>query len=281
MKLHISVNRKNRMLMIGLLLGLLMIGITVIGPFFITHETKMMEASLKLIAPCREYPLGTDNFGRCILCRIIEGAAITLGTAFSVIGLTMVFGTFLGVISGYFGGVVDGVIMRLVDVFMAFPGTIFTIAILAVFGSGQQNVVIALTIVSWPRYARIARGEVLHIKQAQYIEAAVAMGNKKSALILRYFLPAVITKILVVATQSISSVVLQSSAMSFLGLGVKPPTPDWGYMITEGKEYIRSAWWLCFFPGLAIFLTSIAFNFLGDGIRDVLDQRLRETNTYE
>lgn len=275
------LNRKNEMMGIGLILCLLLIGITLIGPVFIHHETKLMDAANKLISPCAEYPLGTDNFGRCILCRIVEGAGLTLGTAAAVILFTMGIGTILGVISGYCGGIVDTVLMRTVDVFMAFPGTVFTIAILAVFGSGQQNVILALTIVSWPRYARVARGEVLMLKQSQYVEAASAIGDSRTAVILRYFIPSIVSKILVIGTQSFSSVVLQSSAMSFLGLGVTPPTPDWGYMISEGKEYIRSAWWLTFFPGMAVFLTAMAFNFLGDGIRDILDQRMKAANTYE
>ena len=280
MKRHI-VHRKNAVLTFGIVLAAVMLLLTILGPFFTTHETELMDASQKLIRPCREYPLGTDNFGRCIWCRIIHGARITLGTAFAVILLTMILGTLIGVISGFCGGVIDGVLMRLVDIIMAFPSTIFTIAILAVFGAGQRNVVLALTIVSWTRYARIARGEVLMIRNSQYIEAAAAIGNSRGYIMLHYFLPAVISKILVIATQSISSIVLQSSTMSFLGLGVTPPTPDWGYMISEGKEYIRSAWWLPLFPGLAVFFTSIAFNFIGDGIRDVLDSRMKEAKTYE
>jgi len=278
---HFSVNRKNRMLFLGLVMITILLAVTLIGPFFIHHETKLMDAGLKLISPCMEYPLGTDNFGRCIFCRIVEGAKITLGTTVSVIVITCMIGTVIGMISGFAGGLVDSILMRIVEIFMAFPGTIFTIAILAVFGAGQQNVILALSIVSWPRYARIARGEVLMMRKNQYIEAATVIGDSRKTIMLHYFLPAVLSKILVVATQSVSSVVLQSSAMSFLGLGVKPPTPDWGYMISEGKEYIRAAWWLPFFPGMAVFFTSISFNFLGDGIRDILDQRMKEANTYE
>ncbi|MEA3293555.1 MAG: nickel transporter permease, partial [Euryarchaeota archaeon] len=219
---------------------------------------------------------GTDNLGRCMLSRIIYGARISLQIGIIVVGITSVIGITLGMIAGYYGGVLDELIMRGVDILLVFPGIILALVIAGILGPGLFNVMLALAIVGWTGYARVVRGVVLSVKEKEYVESARALGVGDWYIITRHILPSCVAPIIVIATLGMAYVILAAAALSFLGLGAQPPTPEWGSMLNNGKNFMRTAPHLTIFPGLAIMITILAFNFIGDGLRDALDPRLRE-----
>lgn len=270
------VNRKNIMLALGICFTLAIAATALFAPLLEPHNPTRMELSQKFIAPCREFILGTDHMGRDILSRIIEGSRVSLATAASVVGVSAAAGVALGMASGYIGGLADMLIMRAADVLLAFPVIVFALALSAVIGRGQVNLVAAMCFVQWTRYARVARGETVMLRNAEYIEAAKAIGNSPFQIIVKYIFPNVISKILILASLDIGAVILYCSSLSFLGLGPQPPSPDWGVMISEGKDYMQYAPWIAIFPGLAIAFSALSFNMLGDGLRDLLDPRLKE-----
>lgn len=270
------MNRKNYILYIGAGLSLLLVLITLAAPWLEPYDPTKMELSQKFIAPCREFIFGTDHLGRDIFSRIIEGSRVSLSIAVFVVFFSALAGIVLGMISGYVGGAVDMIIMRIVDVLLAFPAMIFALALSTMIGTGQKNLIIAITCVQWTRYARIARGEALMLKNAEYIEAARSIGNNTVQVLFKYVFPNIISKILIMASMDIGSIILYCASLSFLGLGAQPPSPDWGVMISEGKDYLQYAPWLTIFPGLAIAVSALAFNMLGDGLRDMLDPRMKE-----
>ena len=218
--------------------------------------------------------LGTDNFGRDILSRIIYGSRISLLIGIVVVSIAATIGTFLGIIAGYFGGWVDETIMRVVEIFYAFPFLILAIAVIALFGPSIFNVMWVLGLVSWPLYARLVRAQVLTLRETDYVEAARAAGMGSWRIMFRHILPNSLTPVLVMATFGIPEAILASAALGFLGLGVQPPTPEWGVMISEGKDFIRRAPYLITWPGVAIMIVVLSFNFVGDGLRDALDPKL-------
>ncbi len=270
------VNRKNYILYIGLILSALIVLVTVFAPFLEPYDPTKMELSQKFIAPCREFILGTDHLGRDIFSRVIEGSRVSLSIAVIVVFFSAVLGVVLGMISGYVGGTVDMLIMRVVDVLLAFPTIIFALALSTMLGTGQINLIIAITCIQWTRYARIARGETLILKNAEYVEAARSIGNNTVQVLRKYIFPNVVSKIIILASLDIGTIILYCASLSFLGLGAQPPSPDWGVMISEGKDYMQYAPWLTLFPGLAIAISALAFNMLGDGLRDLLDPRMKE-----
>ena len=270
------VNRKNYILYIGAFLSVFVLLVTVFGPFFEPYNPTKMELSQKFIAPCREFIFGTDHLGRDIFSRVIEGARVSLVIAGCVVLFSAVLGVVLGMISGYVGGAVDMIIMRVVDALLAFPTIIFALALSTMMGTGQMNLIIAITCIQWTRYARIARGETLMLKNAEYVEAARSIGNNTAQILAKYIFPNVVSKIIILASLDIGTIILYCASLSFLGLGAQPPSPDWGVMISEGKDYIQYAPWLTLFPGLAIAVSALAFNMLGDGLRDLLDPRMKE-----
>ncbi|MFR0985474.1 MAG: nickel transporter permease [Frisingicoccus sp.] len=270
------VNRKNYILYTGIVLSALIVLVTIFAPFLEPHDPTKMELSQKFIAPCREFIFGTDHLGRDIFSRVIEGARVSLSIAATVVFFSAVLGVVLGMFSGYVGGATDMLIMRVVDVLLAFPTIIFALALSTMMGTGQTNLIIAITCIQWTRYARIARGETLMLKNAEYVEAAKSIGNNTVQILGKYICPNVISKIIILASLDIGTIILYCASLSFLGLGAQPPSPDWGVMISEGKDYMQYAPWLTLFPGLTIAFSALAFNMLGDGLRDLLDPRMKE-----
>ncbi len=223
----------------------------------------------------RIHPLGTDPLGRDILSRIIHGSRIALSVGLAAVMISGVLGMAVGLVSGYFGGRVDDFFMRLADIQLAFPFILLAIAVIGVLGPSLRNIIIVIGVSSWVVYARVVRGEVLSIREREFVQAAVALGSRDWRILARHVLPNAFTPWLVVATLDMARVIVIESALSFLGLGVQPPTPTWGGMLADGRVYLSTAWWLATFPGLAILVTVLGINLLGDGLRDTLDPRLK------
>ncbi len=224
--------------------------------------------------PSPAHPFGTDDLGRDILSRTIYGAQISLKIAILAQGIGTVIGVLLGLVTGYFGGLIDALIMRVVDVVMAFPLLIIAIAFVGILGQSENNIILALALVVWPSSARLVRSQVLSIRESEYVTAARSLGVSAQGIIFRHVLPNVITPVVVLLTLGLGGTILAEASLSFLGLGsADQATPSWGKMLTESRAFIRSAWWMPFYPGLAILLTVLGFNLLGDGLRDALDVR--------
>ena len=224
-------------------------------------------------APSAAHIFGTDKLGRDIFTRVIYGARTSLTAAFSVVIIIFGLGTVLGVLAGYFGGWVDTVIMRIADMMVSFPGMVFAMAIAGILGASVRNAVIAVSLVSWTKYARLSRSLVLKIRNRDYVAAAVVTGSKTPYILTRYMVPNVIPTLVITAATDIGGMMLELAGLSFLGFGAKAPTPEWGLMLNEGRQFIQSAPWMMIFPGAAIFIVVVVFNLLGDALRDVLDPR--------
>lgn len=265
---------KNRQFMFFLMLAVLIILTAVFAPF-ITGGVDPLEGSMEnaLQAPCKEHIFGTDKMGRDIFTRVIYGARASLVSTFGVVLLIFLIGTAVGVIAGCFGGIVDAALMRIADMMVAFPGLVLALAVAGIIGSSMKNAIIAITLVSWTKYARLARSLVLKIKDRDYVSAAIVSGSRRSHIIRAYMLPNALPILIITAATDVGSMMLELAALSFLGFGAKPPTPEWGYMLNEGRGLIQSAPWMMIFPGLAIFLVVVVFNMLGDSLRDIMDPR--------
>lgn len=223
----------------------------------------------------REHPLGTDHLGRDILSRILYGGRISLGVGLSAVTLSGLIGVSLGLLAGFHGGRTDAFIMRVVDVFLAIPYILLAMGVVFALGPSLLNVILVMAVTRWVQFARIVRADVLSIREREFVSGARARGSRSTRLLLRHVLPNALTPIIVVATLELAFMIIYESALSFLGLGVQPPTPTWGWMLSDGRNYIATAWWLATFPGLAIMLTVLAVNLLGDWLRDTLDPRLK------
>jgi peptide/nickel transport system permease protein len=223
----------------------------------------------------RVHPLGTDHLGRDILARIIYGSRIALLVGLAAVAISGLLGMAIGLIAGYFGGRVDDFFMRLADVQLAFPFILLAIAVIGVLGPSLTNIIVVIGVSSWVVYARVVRSEVLSIREREFVQAAIALGSRDGRVLARHVLPNTFTPWLVVATLDMARVIVIESALSFLGLGVQPPTPTWGGMLADGRVYLSTAWWLATFPGLAILITVLGINLFGDGLRDTLDPRLK------
>jgi peptide/nickel transport system permease protein len=223
------------------------------------------------------HPLGTDEVGRDILSRILHGSRLTLMIAATAVILGGVAGTFLGIVAGFYGGFVDRILMRLVDIQLALPLMLLALLVVAALGPSFSNLVIVLALTSWIRYARIIRGQVLALREREFVQSAHAIGASTMRIMLRHILPNVLTPALVVATLELARIIIMDAALSFLGLGIQPPNPSWGRMLADGRVYISTAWWIVTFPGLTILLTVLSVNLLGDWLRDYFDPKLRTT----
>ncbi|MDQ2951053.1 MAG: ABC transporter permease [Chloroflexota bacterium] len=256
------------------LIALFAIG-AIFAPFIAPYDPLAQELSARLEPPSAAHWLGTDQLGRDIASRILYGSRISLVIGVVVVGLAGAFGTFVGVIAGYVGGLVDEALMRLTEVFLAFPPLILAMAIAGALGPSLTNAIIAIAAVTWAVYARLARGQILSLRRREYVEAARSIGASPLRIMWRHLLPNAIAPLLIQASFDMGSAIISAAGLSFIGFGAQPPTPEWGVMISEGRNFISTQPWLSLFPGLAILFAVGAFNLLGDGLRDILDPRLR------
>lgn len=267
----ILVLKKNKSFMIYCILALILILISILAPYIAPHDPIQTNMTNSLNGPNAIFPLGTDQLGRDLFSRILYGALNSLKMTFILVITVFIVGTIIGTLAGYFGGIADVIIMRFCDVFLAFPGIIFAIAIAGILGPSSINTIIALAVVNWAKYAMVSRGLAMSIRKKDYIKAAKMGGARQYQIILKYVLPNIIPSLIVMAAMDIGTMLLEISSLSFLGLGAQPPTPEWGYMINEGRAHIQTAPWLMIYPGIAMFITVTIFNLLGEGIRDILD----------
>lgn len=260
-----------------LVMAIILILVSIFAPV-VTGGVDPTKGSLAdaILPPSAEHIFGTDKMGRDIFARVIYGSRISLVASFSVVGLSFVIGMVLGIIAGYFRGIVDAVIMRIADMMVAFPGLVLAMAVAGIMGASIRNAVIAISIVTWPKYARLARSLVLKIRDRDYVSAAIVTGSKTMYMLTRYMLPNALPTLVITAATDIGSLMLELAGLSFLGFGAVSPSPEWGLMLSEGRAYMQKAPWLMVFPGLAIFVTVVIFNMLGDGLRDILDPRSNE-----
>lgn len=263
--------KRNKLALFGIGVLILLITVAIFAPFLAPNDPEKTNVARQTEGPSSEFPLGTDDNGMCILSRLIHGSRIALLIGMLIVAVSGGIGVTLGLISGTMGGWVDEVIMRIVDTFMAFPVLIFAAGMTIAFDRGIYPVIIAVGLITWTRFARVIRGDVLSIKQEKYIESAKAIGESKFSTISKYYLPNVLPSVVVVATIQMPSALLFSATLSFLGIGAQPPTPEWGLMVHEAQEYMWHNPWPITFSGLAIVITVLAFNFMGDGLRDALD----------
>lgn len=265
---------QNKTFVVFSVLALCIIFAAIFAPV-VTGGVDPLKGSLMdaLLPPCKEHIFGTDKMGRDIFTRVIYGARASLTATFGVVALIFLIGSVMGVVSGYFGGVVDAVIMRIADMMLAFPGLVLALAVAGIMGSSIKNAIIAIVVVSWTKYARLARSLVLKIRDRDYVAAAIVTGSKTPYMLLRYMLPNALPTLIITAATDVGSMMLELAAMSFLGFGAKPPAPEWGYMLNEGRACMQTAPWLMIFPGLAIFVVVVVFNMLGDSVRDILDPK--------
>jgi peptide/nickel transport system permease protein len=267
---------KNKAAVVGGFLILLFIVVSIVGPFLTTKDPTEVMVLNKLQPPSAEFWFGTDNFGRDIFTRIIHGMSLTLKVGFLSVAIGGSIGVIFGIVSGYYGGKIDTLIMRVMDVLLAFPGILLALAIVSVLGGSLQNVIIAVAVFSVPAFARIVRSSTLSVRQLEYIDAVKALGASDFRIIFKHILPNVVSPIIVQATLRIATAVLTASGLSFLGLGAQPPEPEWGAMLNDGRTYMKTAPHLMLFPGMMIAIVVLAFNIFGDGLRDALDPKMKK-----
>lgn len=260
----------------------LVVLLALVGPWLAPHDPNKLDVLARFAPPAwleggsTDHLLGTDSLGRDTLSRLILGARVSLLVGLAAVAIGGLIGTTLGLIAGYFGGRVDAVVMRLVDVQLAFPGILLALTVLALLGRSLGNLILVLGIVQWAQYARLVRGHVLSVREQEYVEGARSLGARGGRIVVRHIFPNSTAPIIVIGSFSVATTILAESALSFLGLGVPPSVPTWGGMLSEGRDHLVRAWWLAIFPGLAITLTVLSINLLGDWMRDVLDPNLRD-----
>lgn len=266
--------RRNPLALSGLVIVAVLIAVAAFAPLIAPHDPFVQDLSQRLLPPGTPgHFLGTDDFGRDILSRILHGARITLYIVALVAVTAPVLGLLVGTVAGYFGGWTDAVLMRLTDIFLAFPRLILALALVAVLGPGVENAVLAIALTAWPPYARVARAETLTVRNSDYIAAVRLQGAGAGRIIAGHVVPMCLPSVIIRVTLDMAGVILIAAGLGFLGLGVQPPLPEWGLMISSGRKFLFEQWWVATMPGLAIFIVSLGFNLLGDGLRDVLDPR--------
>lgn len=265
---------RNRLAVAGLLIVVGLVAMAVLAPWIAPYSpTEGDLRTARLLPPSAAHWFGTDDQGRDILSRIVHGSRITLQVVLLVAVLAAPVGLLVGTVAGYAGGWLDAVLMRITDIFLAFPRLILALAFVAALGPGIENAVIAIAITSWPPYARMARAETLTVRQADYIAAVQLIGASPARIVLRHIMPLCLSSVIVRVTLDMAGIILTAAGLGFLGLGAQPPQPEWGAMIAAGRQFVLDQWWVAAGPGLAIFIVSLAFNLLGDGLRDALDPK--------
>jgi len=270
--------QKNKLTMAAVIVAIFIIIIGIIAPYIVPYPEHVKggaDPANKLRPPGGKYLLGTDELGRDIFSRIIYGTRISLQIGVLAVGLSLLIGVPLGIIAGHFGGIVDEVIMRITDVFISFPPMLLAMAIAAFLSPSLTNAMIAIAISWWPWYTRILRSQAVALRERPFVDAAKAMGTPNIKIMLSHILPNCASPLIVQASMDFGSVILTSAALSFLGLGAQPPTPEWGLMLSTSRNYFLTAWWYSIFPGVAMFITVLTFNLLGDGLREILDPKTR------
>lgn len=268
---RLSLNRSGAL---GLIVVALVVGAAVLAPVITPYGPADSDLVKTLQPPSREHWMGTDQLGRDLFTRILYGARVSLTIGLVTVGISGVIGLAVGLISGYLGGLTDVVLMRLVDVQLSFPFILLALVVNAILGIGLQNIILTLIITGWVVYARLVRGEVLALKTLDYVEAARALGAQQMRIVARHLLPNLWTPIIILSSLQVAQFIVAEAAISFLGFGVQPPMASWGNMLNEGKTYIYNAWWMTTFPGVALVLTALGVNLVGDWLRDTLDPRL-------
>jgi peptide/nickel transport system permease protein len=266
---------RNRSALVGGVVLLLIVLIALAAPLIAPYDPIKTNQRLSLTPPSSEHLMGTDRFGRDIFSRVIWAGQASLPIGLVSVAIGLLFGVSLGLLAGYYGGWFDAVSMRFMDLLLAFPGILLALAIIAILGGSLTNLMIAVGIASIPDYVRITRGSVLSVREREFVLAARVVGARGPSIMLRHILPNTVAPLIVLATLGTAAAIITGAALSFLGLGVKPPTPEWGNMLAEGREFLQRAPWVAFFPGVAIMLTVLSINLLGDGLRDTLDPRMR------
>ena len=264
-----KINKSNTSLIIWLIFALLIVLIAVLADVIVPYDPYEQDLSAALMPPDSHHLLGTDQYGRDMLSRVIKGAGISLSSSFALVVIITLTGCIAGIISGYYGGIIDSIIMRLSDIFLAFPGLVFAIAVASVMSGGLVSAVIALALISWPKYARIARAEVLAIKNEPYIQVARMSGLNTIRILIKHIIPNIADIIIVTAVLDIGNMMMEIAGLSFLGLGAEPPLAEWGLMVSQGRSFMQTAPWVVIAPGLAIFITVLVFNMLGDTLSDI------------
>lgn len=266
---------KQKSMAIGMILVLVLTFAAIFAPLLSPYDPIKVDLHNNILPPSWEHPFGTDNLGRDVFSRVMYGTRIDILASLFIVGMSVVIGVFFGIIAGYRGGILDKILVGAMDTFLALPDIILALVIVGAIGPGMFNAVLALSLLGWVRYARISRSSTLSIKEKEFIETTKASGASNFYLLTRHILPNVIAPISTLATLHFGHAILSLAGMGFLGLGAQPPVPEWGTMLNEGRVFLREAWWLSIFPGLAIMVTVLACNLLSDGLRDLLDPRLR------
>jgi len=269
---------KNKLSLLAFAIIIALVIGAVFAPVIVPYPEDVYSTHIenKLLPPSEEHPMGTDDLGRDVFSRLVYAARVSISTALIAVGIALLIGIPLGAIAGAFGGWIDNVIMRITDVFLSFPPLLLAIALVALLGSGLRNAIIAIVVSWWPWYTRLVRGQAVSIKERKFVQAAETIGTSKTKIIFKHIIPNCISPVIVQASMDIGGVIMTVASLSFLSLGAQQPTPEWGLMISEGRAYFPDKWWCCIFPGIAIFLTVLSFNLLGDAIREILDPKTRK-----
>lgn len=267
---------KNKLALLGGIVVVILFIVSIFAPVLSPYDPDTINVKEILTAPCRLHPLGTDELGRDVLSRMIWGSRISLKVGFVAVGIAVLIGIIVGAAAGYYGGWTDSVLMRFVDMMLCFPSFFLILAVIAILEPSIYNIMAVIGLTSWMGVARLVRAEFLRIREMDFVKAARSIGASDWRIIFRHILPNALNPVFVAATLGVAGAILTESALSFLGIGVQPPTPSWGNMLTAGKDNMEIAWWLSVFPGLAILVTVLGYNLLGEGLRDILDPRLKE-----